>query len=92
MLNAYTSWDLDIVNAITPVFERMYKTGIIYRSSGIILENLLCDTDIQMSLFNNIQKEYKKDNLSHCVDNLIAKHGRDIIKIGYSESPQKPNN
>ena len=92
VLNSHTSWDTDIVNAILPIFEKMYKNGIIYRSSGIVLENLLCENDIQMSLFNNIQTEYKKENLSHCVDNLIAKHGRNIIKVGYSEPPQKPNN
>jgi len=83
-----TSWDCDIVQAVLPLFEKMYKKDIIYRSSGIVLENLIKSQDVQMSLFCNTEKEIKKEQISRCVDRLAHRYKKNIVKIGYAQSPQ----
>ncbi len=83
-----TSWDCDIVNAMLPLFEKMYQKDFVYRSSGVVLETLIKTQDVQMSLFCNTEKETKKDRLSRCVDSLSRKYKKNIVKIGYSQAPQ----
>ncbi len=83
-----TSWDCDIVNVALELFEKMYKKDLIYRSSGVVLENLINSSDIQMSLFTNNEKEKKKEELGKCVDKLSQKYKKNIVKIGYAESPK----
>ena len=60
----------------------------IYRSSGIVLENLIKSEDLQMSLFSNSDKETKKEYLSQCIDKLTKRFKKNIVKIGYAESPK----
>lgn len=83
-----TSWDCDIVNTMLPIFEKMYREDVVYRSSGIVLENLIKSEDVQMSLFCSTEAEKKKEQLSLCVDKLFQKYKKNIVKIGYAQAPQ----
>lgn len=83
-----TSWDTDIVQAALPLFEKIYRKDTVYRSSGVVLENLIKSQDVQMSLFCNSEKENKKERLSQCVDELSRRYKKNIVKIGYAQSPK----
>ena len=67
---------------------QIYNKNEIYRSSGIVLENLIKSEDLQMSLFSNSDKETKKEYLSQCIDKLTKRFKKNIVKIGYAESPK----
>ena len=83
-----TDWDTDVVQTVIPLFEKIYNKNEIYRSSGIVLENLIKSEDLQMSLFSNSDKETKKEYLSQCIDKLTKRFKKNIVKIGYAESPK----
>ena len=83
-----TDWDTDVVQTVIEIFEKIYSEKEIYRSSGIVLENLVKSEDVQMSLFSNQEKETKKEYLATCIDKLTKKFKKNIVKIGYAESPK----
>lgn len=83
-----TSWDSDIIQQALLVFEKMYIPKTLYRSSGVTFDSLIKENDIQMSLFANIETEEKKSKLSKSIDKLTHKYKKDVIKIGFSASPQ----
>lgn len=87
-LMSATNWDTDITRVVIQLFEKMYDKNEIYRSSGIVLENLIKQDDFQMSLFSNSEKDLKKTNLSSCIDKLTKRFKKNIVKIGYAESPK----
>ena len=66
----------------------MYSKHNLYRSSGIILENLIKTEDVQMSLFSNCEQINKKEALSQSIDKLTKKFKKNIVKIGYAQSPK----
>ena len=79
-----TNWELDIIEAADKMFEKIYNPGIIYRSSGIVLSNLINDSKSQLSLFGERDENaHKKISLGKCIDNLEAKFGKNIVKTGF---------
>ncbi len=88
LLVSPTSWDTDILKNIIPLFEKLYLKDVLYRSSGVVLENLIKESDTQMSLFNNYENEEKKESLSRTIDKLSRIYKKNIVKIGYGQPPQ----
>jgi DNA polymerase-4/DNA polymerase V len=76
-----TDWEFEIFEASNKLFEQLYNPYAMYRSSGVILENL---TEIsQLSLFNSAEKNQKQQNLAKTWDCLEVKYGKNIIKTGF---------
>lgn len=88
LLPSPSSWDSDLINVALTLFEKIYQKNTIYRSSGVVVENLIRTQDIQLSLFENIEKENKKDKLCQSIDKLTKRYKKNIVKIGYSQSPK----
>ena len=82
-LKTPTNWELDIISEIDKLFEKNYNSDIIYRSSGVILFNLVSDYQSQCSLFDDTERIVKSQKLGACIDNNEAKFGRNIIKTGF---------
>ena len=83
-----TNWETDIIQISLELYEKMYSKHNLYRSSGIILENLIKTEDVQMSLFSNCEQINKKEALSQSIDKLTKKFKKNIVKIGYAQSPK----
>jgi len=75
-----TDWEFDIIKAVNFVFERIYNQNVIYRSSGIYLEDLTKES--QMSLFSSVPELEKNKKLSQAWDRLENKYGRGVIITG----------
>lgn len=75
-----TSFEFDIHEAIKIIFADMFVPDVIYRSSGIIFEDLTEQT--QLSLFSSVQKNEKAENLTSAWDRLENKYGRGILFTG----------
>jgi DNA polymerase-4/DNA polymerase V len=75
-----TNFEFDIYNAIKIVFADIFVPKLIYRSSGIIFEDLT--EQIQLSLFASAQRNENAEILTSVWDKLENKYGRGIIKTG----------
>jgi len=83
-----TDWEADVIQVSLKLFEKMYVKNTLYRSSGIVLENLIKAQDVQMSLFSDIDTINKKEALSNTIDKLTKRFKKNIVKIGYAQSPK----
>ncbi len=84
ILNTPTSFELEISDVAFELLEKIYTPNVIYRSTGIILEDLHCNSEEQLFLFSDSTLDTKKDKLSKCFDKLESKFGKDIVRIGYN--------
>ena len=83
LLNIPTDFEMEISDIILKLLDKIYNPNIIYRSTGIILENFEQNSNFQMSLFTNEKESAKKEKLAKCFDKLEQKFGKDIIQTGF---------
>jgi DNA polymerase-4/DNA polymerase V len=77
-----TDWEFEVFNTAERLFEEIFTPGIIYRSSGIYMSNLIESQEVQLSLFESPEDREKKENLSRVWDQLEKKYGRNILTAG----------
>ena len=65
------------------MLDGLYNPNILYRSTGVILENFEYNSEAQLSLFADNETETKKEKLSKCFDKLEEKFGKDIVRTGF---------
>lgn len=83
MLNQATSFELEISDTIFEMLDELYNPEILYRSTGVILDTFVHNSEAQLSLFADNEIETKKDKLSKCFDKLEEKFGKNIIQTGF---------
>ena len=81
-LSHYTNYPEDFFPLIKEAFERIYKSGITYRQTGVILLDLVSVQIKQSSLFENPVRVEKIEKLYSAFDELKIKFGQDIIMHG----------
>ena len=74
-----TNSDQEVRMAAQRLLKLLYRSNLIYRSTGVTLKNLTYG-QVQQSLFEEIKPH--DDILSHLVDELEAKFGQGIVKTG----------
>lgn len=82
-LTVPTDFEMEISDIIFALLDKIYRSDILYRSTGVILEDFEFNTGSQMSLFDDEQNKSRKEKLSGCFDKLEEKFGKDIIQIGF---------
>ena len=82
-LSAPTSFEMEISDIAFELLQKIYSPSVIYRSTGIILDNLCSNSEEQLFLFADDAINSKKEKLSKCFDKLEAKFGKDIVQIGF---------
>ncbi|MBF0553258.1 MAG: DNA polymerase IV [Nitrospirae bacterium] len=65
-------------------FIRVYKAGILYRQTGVVLAGLVPDDGSQYSLFDDSTKIVKMANIYEAVDRLSGKYGKHTVQHGSS--------
>lgn len=80
-LDFATNSELMLTPVMKKLFKKIYDKEIIYRSSGVYVCNLIEDEKLQLSFFQNKNKE-KKENLSKIIDKIENKYGKGQISIG----------
>ena len=83
ILNTGCDFELEISDIIFELLDKIYNPNVLYRSTGVILENFVYNSEEQMSLFSNLSVDLKKEKLSKCFDKLEEKFGKDIIQTGF---------
>lgn len=82
-LDEYTNSEHNLLPVTEKLFNLIYKSGIIYRSSGIIAFNLSDTTDLQLSLFKNDRLK-KCERISSLLDKIENKYGNGMLLHGES--------
>lgn len=73
--------ELEIAQSLIPLLNKTYQPNILYRSSGVILSELVSKQNYQQDLFN--QSKIKNSSLSQAWDLLEDKFGKNILKKGW---------
>ncbi len=83
-LNRASSFPNDLTKVIKPLFEKLYKEGVRYRATGVVLSKLQEDTCIQGSLFESPIRLEQMKNIYSAVDGLAKKFGKHTVHLGAS--------
>lgn len=83
ILSVPTNFELEISAVAKELFEKMYETTVLYRSSGIVLDKFSFKKEEQLYLFDNSEISDKKNKLAKSIDNIEKKYGKNSIKTGY---------
>ena len=62
----------------------MFKSGELYRSVGIVLEDFTQTSKEQLLLFDTDEKREQKEKLGKSLDKLKQKFGRNIVRNGFT--------
>lgn len=80
-----TCYEWEISDIAFKLFDKIYNPNIIYRSSGIILDDFTSTDGEQMFLFADNEKNQKSERLANCIDKLESKFGKNIIQTGFTK-------
>jgi DNA polymerase-4/DNA polymerase V len=78
-----TSSPIKIMNWIIQKFNNVYRSGIVYRATGICLTDLESDGK-QLDLFVQEKQESKKEDIYKCIDKISQKFGDGTVLLGSS--------
>ena len=77
-----TNDTFDIVNAAETLMKSIYKEGLVYKKSGVIVGDIIPQSRIQLNIFDIDQKRSRRKNLNSAVDFINQAMGRSTIHIG----------
>lgn len=78
-LERATAFPLDILAAVKPLFETLYRSGIGYRATGIVLSDLHDACAIQGTLFETTEKISAFKSVYNAVDELASRFGKHTV-------------
>ena len=76
-----TNFELTIKKEIDELLPAIYSSDRLYRSTGVILNNLSYSQSEQLFLFDTTSD--KDDKLAKCIDKIEEKYGKHSIKTGF---------
>lgn len=83
-LEVPTDFEIEISKIIMEMMDKLYDRNIIYRSTGVIFENLNENEKTQLTLFCD-EKLEKQQKLAKAFDKLEQKFGKNIVRTGFNE-------
>ena len=83
-LNRPSARPLELSPLVRVLFDSLYREGIRYRSTGVILLDLIEDVNIQYSLFESPLRAGKIERLYEATDTLAQKYGKHTLHLGGS--------
>lgn len=75
-----TDFELTVQKAVNELLPKLYQEGVLYRGTGVVLENISYGGE-QLSLFD--EENSKEENLSKCIDNIEKRFGKNSIRTGF---------
>ena len=79
-----TNFPHEMVQAITPAFDTLYRPQVEYRATGIILVKLEEDRIVQLDLFGEAVRIEKTARVYAAMDWLRQKYGKHTVYLGSS--------
>ena len=84
MLTRPSVYPLELSPLLQELFDQLYDEKDLYRATGIILLDLVPDTPVQYSLFEDPLKAEKIRQLYEAADALGGKYGKHTLHLGGS--------
>ena len=78
-----TDFEFEISRAAFPLLEKMFISGTLYRSTGIVLEDFKSCSKEQLTIFNDNEKKEQNEKLGKSLDILERRFGRNIVRTGF---------
>jgi nucleotidyltransferase/DNA polymerase involved in DNA repair len=78
-----------IIQLIDEKFEELYSKNVLFRTTGIILENLIPHQNMQQDLFGNTDRVNKFEIIHDQIDKLENKFGRNMVYLAGTEQARK---
>ncbi len=80
----------EILNVLAHAgFEKMHKKGILYRTTGVILEDLMPHFISQKDLFGGTMRADKFEEIHKQIDSLEGKFGKHVVHLGSTHNALK---
>ena len=76
-----TSDTLEITQAALTLAEQIYRPGLLYKKSGVIVGDIVDTSTVQMSMFDPITNRKERSALMKVIDNLNHRYGLKTIKL-----------
>jgi DNA polymerase V len=83
-----TNISSEISNYATKMVAAIYKPGYQFHKAGVILSNIIPENQVQMNLFDNVDRKKQKD-LYKVIDLINATMGRDTIRLSSQGTDRK---
>lgn len=77
-----TADTLEITKTAIEALEAIYRQGIQYKKSGVILGDITSDRIVEQSLFDNIKNRSERHQLMRSIDNINQRYGTKTILLG----------
>ena len=85
-----TSDTIEITDAALKILKRIYKPGILYKKSGVIVSDIHDITQIQYDLFDPIQNRPNRSELMKVMDNLNHCYGLKTLRLAVEGEKEQP--
>ena len=70
--------------------EQIYRPGILYKKSGVIVGDIVDASTVQMELFDAIPNRKARSDLMKVIDNLNHRYGLKTIRLMAEGEQQQP--
>ena len=76
---------MDFTDIVEELFNKIYKSNVLYRATGVILSKLANEGHDERTLFDDILRIEKLKSLSEVTDKLNNKFGKHTLHLGSTE-------
>jgi DNA polymerase-4/DNA polymerase V len=83
-LNRATAHPMDLADLTRAAFDDLYRKGILYRATGVILMEMWPDSPVQYSLFDDAIRVDKICTLYEAIDEISSRFGKHTLHLGGS--------
>ncbi len=81
MLESSTNDSIEIIRTSIKLLKSIYKKGYSYKRSGVIMEDIIPETHIQLKLFNTSKNYSRRKELFRRVDFINQTMGQNKVKL-----------
>lgn len=81
-LNRPSASPMELMSSLTGMFDELYRTGALYRATGIVLADLTDAPDFQMGLFEDPVRTINVRRVFDAVDEANRRYGKHSVFIG----------
>jgi len=80
-LSTFTNAPEVIISLVNKKFSTVHKPGVLYRTTGVILQDLISDSLSQGDLFGGGEQAHKFETIHRQIDSLEEKFGKRVVHL-----------
>ncbi|MFA5068646.1 MAG: DNA polymerase IV [Candidatus Omnitrophota bacterium] len=86
-LSCHSSSTMEFADILAGLFDDIFKDGLLYRASGIVLSDITVNLQYQRTLFDDAIRIEKVEKVSRMIDEIAKKYGKHTIHLASSKNP-----